>query len=157
MADLAAASPGARLVSTTVGATALLAATSLAAALFPDGFERVHAVLSGVLFAAGTVALFWAYALGISRSRHDAVTLSGLFFLGGGAAPRPIRRRFLLALAVQVIVVLAAAAVRPYSEVAFGVLAPMFGLGLMALWGGRHGSFEPRRPPGSPDRATPDA
>jgi hypothetical protein len=34
--------------------------------------------------------------------------------------------------------------VRPYTEVAFGILAPMFGLGLMAMWGGRHGVFAAR-------------
>jgi hypothetical protein len=28
--------------------------------------------------------------------------------------------------------------------VAFGILAPMFGLGLMGAWGGRHGRFGPR-------------
>jgi hypothetical protein len=34
---------------------------------------------------------------------------------------------------------------RPYTEVAFGILAPMFGLGLMGVWGGRYGDF-PERP-----------
>ncbi len=58
-----------------------------------------------------------------------------------------MRRPFRIALAVEVVAVTAAAAVRPYSEVAFGILAPMFALGLMAMWGGRHGSFPPRTTP----------
>ena len=44
----------------------------------------------------------------------------------------------------------AAASIRPFTEVAFGILAPMFGLGLMALWGGRHGTFPPRPPEQAP-------
>jgi hypothetical protein len=46
--------------------------------------------------------------------------------------------------AVQVVAVVAAASIRPYTEVAFGILAPMFGLGLMGLWAGRYGTFPPR-------------
>ena len=43
----------------------------------------------------------------------------------------------------------AAASIRPYTEVAFGILAPMFGLGLMGVWGGRYGEFPPRPPKSS--------
>ena len=35
----------------------------------------------------------------------------------------------------------AAASIRPFTAVAFGILAPMLGLGLMGLWGARHGRF----------------
>jgi hypothetical protein len=78
------------------------------------------------------------------------VTLAGLFFLSGGSAPPDVSKRFRIALAVQVVVVVVAASIRPFTEVAFGILAPMFGLGLMAMWGGRHGSFTARvdLPPG---------
>ena len=48
----------------------------------------------------------------------------------------------------QVLAVVVAASIRPFTEVAFGILAPMFGLGMMALWGGRYGDF-PERPPRS--------
>lgn len=133
--------PGSGVVNADFVGTGALVATSAAAALAPSTFGMVHAVLSSGLFAVGTGALLWAYALGVSRSREDAVTLGGLFFLGGGSAPPEVRRPFRVALAVQVVAAVAAAAVRPYSEVAFGILAPMFGLGLMAMWGGRHGTF----------------
>ena len=49
------------------------------------------------------------------------------------------------ALAAAVVAAGAAAAVRPYTAVAFTVLAPMFGLGMMALWGARHGRFPERQ------------
>lgn len=142
--------PGGRLVTATTVGTALLAATSAAAAVLPDVVGMAHAVLSGSLFVVGSLALLWGYARGLSRSRVDLVSLSGLFFLAGETAPATIRRRFRGALAVEVAAVLVAAGVRPYTEVAFGILAPMFAMGLMAAWGGAHGSYPPR--PSSPLR-----
>ena len=135
---------GGGIVNLCYAGTGAVVGTSIAGALLPGTFRYVHAVLSGLLFAVGTGALLWGYALGVSRSRTAVVTLPGLFFLGGDAAPADVRRRFRLALAVQTVAVVAAALIRPDTEVAFGVLAPLFGLGLMATWGGRHGTFPPR-------------
>lgn len=136
--------PGAGLVSLDLLGTGVLVLTSAAAAIAPDVLAVVHAGLSLALFVIGTGALLWAYALGISRSRTDLVSIPGLFLLSSPAAPARTRRTFHLALAVQVIAVVVAASIRPFSEVAFGILAPMYGLGLMALWGGRYGEFPPR-------------
>lgn len=140
---------GTGLVNATFAGTGLLVGTSAAAALAPESFGLVHAVLSCVLFAVGTGGLLWAYALGVSRSRTDLVSIPGLFFLSGGTAPTGIRRPFRVALAVEVVVVVVAAAIRPYTEVAFGILAPMYAMGLMGTWGGRHGRFPPRPAPGA--------
>lgn len=135
---------GAGIVNLAFLGTGALVATSVAAAAAPDAFGVVHAALSVVLFVVGTGAMLWAYALGVSRSRADLVSVPGLFFLAGDVAPRPTRRALRIATAVEVVAVVAAASIRPYSEVAFGILAPMFGLGLMGIWGGRHGEFPPR-------------
>jgi len=143
-ADLREPLPGAGIVNGTWLGTGLLVGTSALAAVWPGAFGRIHAVLSVGLFAVGTGAMLWAYALGITRSRTEAVTLAGLFFLAGAAAPADVRRPLRTALAVQVVAVVAAASVRPFTEVAFGILAPMFGLGMMSAWGGRHGRFGPR-------------
>ncbi len=142
--------PGAGLVNLAFVGTGALVATSAAAAVLPDTFGAVHAVLSLVLFAVGTGSLLWAYALGVSRSRTDLITVPGLFFLAGEVAPPATRRPLRIALAVEVVAVVVAASIRPYSEVAFGILAPMFGLGLMGMWGGRHGAFAPRPPKRAP-------
>lgn len=142
--DQPAVVPGAGLVNLDLFGTGVLVLTSVAAAIAPDALAVVHAGLSLVLFVLGTGALLWAYALGISRSRTELVSIPGLFLLSSPAAPAPTRRTFHLALAVQVIAVVVAASIRPFSEVAFGILAPMYGLGLMALWGGRYGEFPPR-------------
>jgi hypothetical protein len=141
---LDASPPGAGLVNVTFVGTGLVVGTSAAAAIAPDTFGLVHAVVSCALFAIGTGGILWGYALGVSRSREEAVSIPGLFFLGGGAAPSEVRRPFLVALAVEVVAVVAAAAVRPYTEVAFGILAPMFAMGLMSTWAGRHGRFPAR-------------
>ena len=138
--------PGTRLVRLDAIGTGVLVATSAAAAVAPDTFKLVDAAFAGVLFLVGTGALLWAYAIGISRSRTELVDIPGLFLLSGPVAPAPTRRTFRVVLAVQVVAVVVAASVRPFTEVAFGILAPMYGLGLMALWGARHGTF-PARPP----------
>lgn len=137
---------GSGLVQASIGAAALLALTGAAAAAQPEELGILHAVVSGALFGTGVVAYLWAYLLGISRSRAEMVTMAGLFFLSGDAAPVDVRRRLRLATLGQVVIVVAAASARPYTEVAYGILAPMFGMGVMALWGGRHGSFPERAP-----------
>jgi hypothetical protein len=137
---------GAGLVRLATAGAGAMVATSAAAAVAPDAFAIVHVGLSVVLFVAGTGALLWAYALGVSRSRTEVVDIPGLFLLAGTVAPPATRRAFHVALGIQIVAVVAAAAVRPFTDVAFGILAPMFGLGLMALWGGRHAAF-PARPP----------
>ncbi len=137
---------GTGLVNAAFAGTGALVATSAAGAALPDTFGLVHAGLSVFLFAIGTAALLWAYALGVSRSRTDLITVPGLFFLSGDAAPGSIRRALRAAVAVEVVAVVAAASIRPFTEVAFGILAPMFGLGLMGVWGGRYGEFAPRPP-----------
>ena len=138
--------PGAALVNLSFLGTGAVVATSAAAAAAPDTFGLVHAGLSVVLFAVGTAAMLWAYALGVSRSRTDLISVPGLFFLAGAVAPPETRRALRVAAIVEVVAVVAAASIRPFTEVAYGILAPMFGLGLMGVWGGRHGQF-PDRPP----------
>jgi hypothetical protein len=133
--------PGTGLVNLTFVGTGLLVGTSVAGAAAPDRFGLAHAAVSCILFTVGTGGLLWAYALGVSRSRVDAVSIPGLFFLAGEAAPAEVRRPLRVALAVEVVAVVAAALIRPYTEVAFGVLAPVFAMGLMGAWGGRYGRF----------------
>jgi hypothetical protein len=135
---------GGGLVNATFVGTGALVVTSIAAAADPETFGSVYAILSIGLFVIGTAAMLWAYALGVSRSRTEHLDIPGLFFLAGDVAPRDTRRALRIATAVEIVAVVAAASIRPYSEVAFGILAPMFGLGMMGVWGGRYGVFPPR-------------
>ena len=132
---------GEGIVRLDVWATAVFTVVSLAAVALPDPLEFVSVPLDLVLFAAGCGAFLWAYAVAIGRSRYEALTMGGVFFLTDRVAPARVARTLRLALAAQVVVAVAVAAARPFTALAFGVLVPMVGLGLMALWGARHGRF----------------
>jgi hypothetical protein len=125
-------------------ATVAFAVVSAAAAAVPDPLVWVSVPLDLALFAIGCGAFLWAYAVAIGRSRYEVLTMGGVFFLGAPTAPARVTRTFRLLLLVQVVVSVTAAAVRPFTPLAFSVLAPMLGLGLMALWGARYGTFVSR-------------
>jgi hypothetical protein len=135
---------GAGVVRASWAGTAVFAIAAVVGATNPDPYERLVAVVSGVLFALGVGAFLWAFGLAVARSRTDEISVAGLWFLSG-SAPSSRRRPLMLSLAVQVVVAIAAASVRPYTEVAFGVLVPVYGLGLAGLWGARYGTFPRRR------------
>ncbi len=137
--------PGAGLVNLGFVGTAAVIVVTAAGALAPDTFGTLTAVVSGVLFAVGVVLFLYGYATGVVRSKDEEVTLAGLFFLSH-TAPAVIRFRLRLLLVVQTVAATAAAVARPYTAVAFAVLAPMFGLGVMAAWGAAHGSFFAKDP-----------
>jgi nitrogen fixation-related uncharacterized protein len=128
-------------------ATLVFAVVSVAAAVVPDPLEFVAVPVDLVLFVAGCSAFLWAYAVAIGRSRYDDLTMAGVFVLSNRVAPARVTRAFWLLLAAQVVVGLATAAARPFTALAFGVLVPMLGLGLMALWGARHGDFPAKEIP----------
>jgi hypothetical protein len=141
--DLGDPTAGAALVLLDFVGTGALLVACVAGILAPDGAGTFTVVVSGVLFAVGVVLFLYGYASGVVRSKDEQVTLGGLFFLSG-TAPPVVRFRLRLAFFVQVGLAVAAAAIRPYTAVAFAVLAPMLGLGVMAAWAARHGTFFPR-------------
>lgn len=135
-----------RLVAVSWVGTAVFAVTAVAATVSDaDGARLVATAVALVLFALGTVAFLAAYAVAVGRSREDAIGIGGLYFLAGKAtAPASTKRALLGSLAAQTVVALATAGARPYTSLAFGILVPMYGLGLTGLWGARHGTFERR-------------
>jgi hypothetical protein len=132
-----------------IWATGVFVVASALAAAWPDTFLPLSVPVDLVLFAVGCGAFLWAYALAIGRSRYETITMSGLFFLGDDAAPPQVTRLLRGALGVQVVVAVTAAALRPFTALAFSVLVPMLGLGLMALWAACHGRFQAK--PSEPD------
>jgi fructose-specific phosphotransferase system IIC component len=132
-----------RIVRVDLWATGVFTVVAVGAAVW-SGLLVPAVAVDLALFLAGCVAFLYAYFRGIGRSREDAITLAGLFFLAEGAAPRPIAHALRLLLAAQVVVAVATAAARPFSSLAFGILAPMFGLAMLAVWGAVHGRFPPR-------------
>lgn len=132
------------LVKWSTAATGVFVVAAALSAAVPEPLVVLGVAVSVVLFVAGSVAFLTGYARALQRSRTQTVDFPGLFFLAGSVAPA-LRRRLLLLLAVQVVVGLAAAAIRPFTPLAFCTLAPVFGLGWLTLAGATHGWFPPRQ------------
>lgn len=134
---------GTAVVNASWAGTGLAFAAAALGVISPDTFGGVVAVVSGVLFVIGCVVFLWAFVTAVARSRYEVIGIGGLYFLAD-SAPKTVRFRLLFALVAQVIVAIAAAAIRPFTSVAFIVLVPIFGLGLCGLWGARYGEFPDR-------------
>ena len=114
-----------------------------AVAVGVDGARPVAVAVAVVLFVIGTVACLVALARAAGRSRTETLSVPGIFFLQG-SAPTDVRRHLLASLAVEVVTAFTAAGLRPYTSLAFGILAPMYGLGMAGLWGATRGAYAPR-------------
>lgn len=124
------------------GTLAFVATAGLATAV--SAGDLVALVVALGMFAGGTAAFTAAFVLAVRRSRTEEIVVPSLFFLQG-SAPAPVRRHLFASLAVEVVAAFVTAGVRPNTSLAFGILAPMYGLGLVGLWAARHGVF-PLRP-----------
>ncbi|MDE0117580.1 MAG: hypothetical protein OXT07_13305 [bacterium] len=124
--------------------TAVFAAVAVGAAVYPGPMAFPIAVVSLGMLAAGCAAMLWAFRRALHRSRYELIGVGGLYFLAG-CAPRSVQASMMAALAAEVVVALAAASVRPFTASAFGILVPVYALGLSGAWGARHGRF-PARP-----------
>ena len=127
------------IVASWVG-TGVFAVVSTAAVVDPDAFIGAFFVIAVAWFLAGSTLFVVDLVLAASRSRDTAMGIGGLFFLAG-SAPRRVQWHLLGSLAAQVVVAVAGAALRPFTPLAFGTLAPMLGLALCGWWGVRHGLF----------------
>jgi len=134
---------GTAIINLSWAGTAAYAALALAGTLLPDWFALPTAALSGVLFVVGCVVFLWAYAIAVARSRTDAIGIGGLYFLAD-SAPKEPAFRLRLSFAVEVVAAIVSSSIRPFTPMAFGFLVPVYGLGMMGLWGARYGTFEPR-------------
>ena len=115
--------------------TGAFTVTAVAAAISPDTFEVVALAVALILFAVGTVVFLVAFVHAVGRSREVDIGIGGLYFLAG-SAPRTVQ--------VHLLVAFATASARPFTSLAFGMLVPLYGLGLCGLWGAYHGAFPPR-------------
>jgi hypothetical protein len=126
--------------------TAAFVVAAVAATVAPDALAVVAAGVSLVLFFLGCGAFVWSFARAVARSRTEEIAVTNLYFLAGDT-PAVVRRSLLLALGVQVVVAVVTASIRPFTPLAFGILVPVYGLGLCGLWAAAHGRFPPRREP----------
>lgn len=132
------------VVRASVWGTGLFTVLATFAAITDAGAVVVASVvLDVVLFALGCAAFVVTLLRVADRSRREEITLPGIWWLSG-SAPAAVRRALLVALGVEVVVGLATASIRPFTGLAFGVLVPVYGLGLAGLWAARMGTFPPR-------------
>jgi len=127
-----------------VNATVLFAVLSLATYLAAGRLDLAFAVVCSLLFVAGTLLLGLGLWNGIQRSRREEVTLTGLLSVDKSHVPVSTRNKLWLAIGAQTAIAMLFAALRPFTEQAFGLLVPMVGLGFAGLWGSRFAKFHPR-------------
>jgi hypothetical protein len=145
--------PGARVVSVDLVGTALFIA-ALAVAIPWRAHRFAQFLIGGVsmaLFAVGVATTLWAYTRALDRSRVEEVGVANLYLLTGETAPKHIKRTMSSALAAQIVAAIAGAWIGvvgldkgDLNALAFGVLVPMFGIGMNGIWASRHGSYGPR-------------
>ena len=125
-----------------MGTVVFLLATLLASVATSGWTGALNFAVSGVLFLGGCVAFAVGFLKAVNRSRTEVIDLAGLFYLTGAAGREP-RRAMLGLWFVQI----AAATVSVFTvSPPWGVMAPVWGIGLLTLWSARHGRF-PERPP----------
>lgn len=132
---------GSGIIRLSVGGTvAFVAVTTLASFWGNDAADLANLAVSGVLFVGGSAAFGLGFLRAAGRSRAEDVDIAGVVYLTG-SAPTRVRRTLLGLWFVQIATATASVfAVRP----PFGVMAPVCGIGLITVWGSRHGVFPPR-------------
>jgi hypothetical protein len=134
---------GAGIIIVSMVGTALFVLSGLLAAVFMGGFMVAYVAISLLQFAFGTVVFVLAFLRAVDRSREQTIGVGGLFF-GSGSTPKPVQRRLVGSLIIQVVVSIAVASSHVYTALAFGVVAPMWALGFTGLWAAAYGTFPER-------------
>lgn len=123
-----------------VGTVLFVVVTAVASLVESDAADLANLVVSLGLLAGGCVAFAVGFLSAVGRSRTDDINMAGLFYLTA-SAPVVVRRAFLGLWFLQI----AVAAVSVFTvQPPFGVLAPLWGIGLIPVWGARYGVFPPR-------------
>jgi hypothetical protein len=99
----------------------------------------IAVVVALLLFAASLVVWVWAFGVAAARSaRGDDIAIGSLFLMEGKVS-RPVRRQLYGSVALCLALTALTASANP-----FGVLVPMLPIGLIGLWGARHGEYPAR-------------
>lgn len=125
-------------MSATVLTTGFFVVVEAAALIWGGIAMQIFIFVSLVMFTTGCVAFLAAFVIGVGRSRYESIAVSTIYGLAG-TPTRGVRVRLFGALAIEVIAAVVGAALRPFTPMAFGVLAPMFAVGMTGLWGARYG------------------
>lgn len=131
--------PGHRIVVASWVADAVFLVVSIPAVVGVADAGEVAGVVCLALFVVALGVWGWAFAVAVARSSQGDDIAVGSLFLVEGRVAKADRRALYAPFWVSIAITAVAAASNP-----FAVLVPMLGLGLIGLWGARHGRF-PRR------------
>jgi hypothetical protein len=131
---------GPAIVITSWAGVALFAATAVPTAAGVSALDAAALAAAVTLFLVGIAVWLWAFGVALVRSANGDDIAVATLFLVQGSAPRTVRVQLYVALGVSVVIAAGTGA-----SDAFGILVPMLPLGLVGLWGARHGVFPPRR------------
>lgn len=139
-----------RLPRFSVQSAVVFAVLSVVVWIAADRLDLVFAVVCSLVFVAGIALFLLGFWNGVQRSRVDDVTLTGLLALGTSYVEARPRNLLWGAIVAETVVSILFASLRPFTQQAFGLLLPMFGVGLATLWGSRAATFHPRDDPRNP-------
>lgn len=131
------------------GTLIFVVSATLATVVFTPVFRTIGVIVALVLFASGVAAFIWGYFTAVQRSRYDNISVASLYLLLGDVSAVRVRRLMNGCLAIQGSYAIITASARTSTDgragstLAFGVLVPLFGIGLNGLWASRHGTFSP--------------
>ena len=128
--------PGVRIIRASWIANAVFLLSAAPFALGVDVWEAVAVGVALLLFAVSLVVWVWAFGTAVVRSsRGDDIAVGNLFLLEGKVPPG-VRAQLFSSVGVCLVITAATASANP-----FGVLVPMLPVGLVGLWGAKHGVF----------------
>jgi hypothetical protein len=128
--------PGQAIIKVSWAGNVVFAITALPVAFGLDELQPVAVGTALALFAVSLVVWVWAFAVAVARSTNGDDIVVGNLFLFEGSAPKPVRVQLFGSFGVCLVITAVTAAADP-----FGVLVPMLPLGLIGLWGARHGTY----------------
>jgi hypothetical protein len=131
--------PGRRILWVSWAVNVVFAATAVPAALGVSALDDASIFVALAFFFGSLVVWFYALGVAVVRSSRGDNVVVGNLFLFEGPVPKGVRWHLFGAFGVCLVITAATAAAEP-----FGVLVPMLPLGLVGLWGARHGTFPPR-------------
>ena len=128
-----------RELSASALATAVMAIVATVGLIAPSTAPSM-VIVAVCFFTVGVVAMAWAFLVGVNRSRHEAVSMYGLFLGVEGVLPNRLRRRHLALIGLQILIGVGGG-LGGGEPLAFGVLIVQLGFGLLALDAARNGTF----------------
>jgi len=153
MGDLMSSQPirpvgdGGTLLRLDLGVTIAFSILSVLTFLLAERLDVLYSIVSALLFFLGAGLMALGLWNGIQRSRVEQITLVGLAAVTKSHVSARARNILWAMIVFQIVVTVVFASLRPFTQQAFGILAPTFGLGVAVLWGSRFGSFHPRNDP----------